>query len=63
MGTYRNIGDRIEGEKIVMEAGFIKHHPNSIKIAGHTSDRAEGKLNASAWIDKPFRIPNPTPIK
>lgn len=62
MTEYYNLGDTIRGEKITLEAGFIRK-PDDIKIGKHHSHRTSGVTNARAWIDKPFHYVKTTPIQ
>lgn len=62
MNILRGFGDKIEGEKIILEAGVIRK-PADIKIGQHHSNRTIGETNARAWIDKPFRFVKTEPIK
>lgn len=55
-------GDMIKGDKISLQAGYIKK-PKGITLAGHHSYTTTGEDNASAWIDKPFQFVKQTPIK
>lgn len=59
-----SFGDEIAGEKIVLEAGQIgveKH----IQLAKsrHHGDRAVGRKNAWAFIDKEFAFIGSRPLK
>lgn len=51
---YRNLGDGIEGEKIVFEAGFIRLGRKIVRSQGHHGDRAVGSVRAFAYIAKAY---------
>lgn len=52
----KSLGDAIEGEKIVLEAGFIKLHRGVVRAQGHHGDRAFGAIRAFAYISKSYVI-------
>jgi hypothetical protein len=61
---YRQRGDEIQAEKIILEAGKINICPNPIcRSQGHRGKRAVGKTFARAFIDEPFSYIKPQPIK
>ena len=61
---YKELGIEIQGEKIILEAGHIQINPQKIiRAQGHRGQRAIGKINARAFIDKPFSYYKTRPIK
>ncbi len=52
-------GDEIQGDKIILEAGKIDVFSKIIRSQGHRGDRAIGKTNAIAIIDRPFSYVKP----
>ena len=57
------VGDRVEGEKIVLEAGTIKLFRGVVRSQGHHGDRAVGKIRAIAFIEKSFEHVSEKPIE
>lgn len=57
------IGDRIEGEKIILEAGAIKLFKGIVRAQGHHGDRAVGRIRAIAFIEKPFQHVKEKPLE
>ncbi len=50
----RILGDGVEGDKIVLEAGFIKLHRSIVRSQGHHGDKAIGTMRAFAYISKAY---------
>ncbi len=50
----KNVGDIIEGEKIILEAGTIKLIRGIVRAQGHHGDRAIGKIRVIAFIEKSY---------
>ena len=57
------VGDKIEGEKIILEAGTIKLFRGIVRSQGHHGDRAVGKIRALAFIEKSFEHVKEKPIE
>ncbi len=61
---HKELGEEIQGEKIILEAGHIEIKRQKIRRAqGHRGKRAVGKIHAMAFIDKPFSYYKTRPIK
>jgi len=61
---YKELGAEIQGEKIILEAGSIEiKREKIIRAQGHRGQRAVGKINARAFIDRPFSYYQTRPIK
>ena len=56
------MGDQLQGDKIILEAGKIDLSSRIIRSQGHRGDRAIGKINVIAIIDKPFSHVRPEPL-
>lgn len=48
------LGDGTEGDKVVLEAGFVKLHKNIVRSQGHHGDSAVGTIRAFAYISKAY---------
>jgi hypothetical protein len=59
----KNLGDRIQGEKIILEAGKIDLVRKIVRSQGHRGGKAVGKTNAVATVDKPFSYVRPEPLQ
>lgn len=57
------LGDQIEGEKIILEAGYIETYRNIPRAQGHHGDRATGKIRAIAFVSKPYSSVSAKPTK
>lgn len=57
------LGDGIEGEKIVLEAGFVKLNRGIVRAQGHHGDKAIGTIRAVAFITKSYSSVSPKPVK
>ena len=56
MTTYRGLGDKLKGIKIVVLAESIKTDRKRVVLtANHTGERAVAKGEATAYIDIPFQ--------
>jgi hypothetical protein len=48
---HTQVNDAIKGNKIILEAGYIKMHKKVKATHKHRVERAEGRQNARAWVD------------
>ena len=57
-------GDEIVGEKIILEAGYVDLEKHiQLSKSRHHGDRAIGRKNAWAFIDKQFVFVGSKPLK